>query len=218
VANFGQSTGRISEFQQIEATGSLYVDRTMSANKLSHIPKTIVLVGLMGAGKTCIGKRLAQRLGLPFIDADDEIEKAADCSIDDIFELYGESAFRDGERRVIARLLNGPVHVLATGGGAFVNDDTRAQVKATAISIWIRADIELLLSRTGRRNNRPLLKNTDPRKKLEALIEERYPAYEQADIVIESGRESPDVTVDQSLAALEDLLLSADHSIADAQR
>jgi shikimate kinase len=190
----------------------------MSANKLSHIPKTIVLVGLMGAGKTCIGKRLAQRLGLPFIDADDEIEKAADCSIDDIFELYGESAFRDGERRVIARLLNGPVHVLATGGGAFVNDETRVQVKESAISIWIRADIELLLNRTGRRNNRPLLKNTDPRRKLEALIEERYPAYEQADIVIESGHESPDVTVVQALAALEDLLLKPDHSIADAQR
>jgi shikimate kinase len=190
----------------------------MSANKLSHIPKTIVLVGLMGAGKTCIGKRLAQRLGLPFVDADDEIEKAADCSIDDIFELYGEAAFRDGERRVIARLLNGPVHVLATGGGAFVNDATRAQVKETAISIWIRADIELLLSRTGRRNNRPLLKNTDPRKKLETLIEERYPAYEQADIVIESGHESPDVTVDQTLTTLQDLLLSPDHSIVGTPR
>jgi len=190
----------------------------MSANKLSHIPKTIVLVGLMGAGKTCIGKRLAQRLGLPFIDADDEIEKAADCSINEIFELYGESAFRDGERRVIARLLDGPVHVLATGGGAFVNDATRAQVKKTAISIWIRADIELLLSRTGRRNNRPLLKNTDSRKKLETLIEERYPAYEQADIVVESGQESPDITVDQTLAKLQDLLLAPDQSIADVQK
>jgi shikimate kinase len=190
----------------------------MSTNKLSHIPKTIVLVGLMGAGKTCIGKRLAQRLGLPFVDADDEIEKAADCSINEIFELYGESAFRDGERRVIARLLNGPVHVLATGGGAFVNDATRVQVKDTAISIWIRADIELLLSRTGRRNTRPLLKNTDPRKTLETLIEERYPAYEQADIVVESGQESPDITVDQTLTKLQDLLFAADQSIADAPR
>ncbi|NKB19165.1 MAG: shikimate kinase [Alphaproteobacteria bacterium] len=189
----------------------------MSANKLSytHIPKTIVLVGLMGAGKTCIGKRLAQRLGLPFVDADDEIEKAADCSIADIFELYGESAFRDGERRVIARLLNDPVQVLATGGGAFVDDETRARVKETAISIWIRADIELLLNRTGRRNNRPLLKNTDPRKTLEKLIAERYPSYEKADIVIESGRESPDVTVDQALAALEEILPSFDRPNAD---
>jgi shikimate kinase len=218
VAKFRQSTGRTSEFQQVGVTGSLYVDRTMSTNKLSHIPKTIVLVGLMGAGKTCIGKRLARRLGLPFVDADDEIEKAANCSIDDIFELYGEAAFRDGERRVIARLLNGPVHVLATGGGAFVNDATRAQVKETAISIWIRADIELLLSRTGRRNNRPLLKNTDPRKKLETLIAERYPAYEQADIVIESGNESPEITVDQTLDTLQDLLLSRDHSIAGVPR
>jgi len=205
-------------FQSIGVAVSIYVGRTMSANKLSHIPKTIVLVGLMGAGKTCIGKRLAQRLGLPFIDADDEIEKAADCSINEIFELYGESAFRDGERRVIARLLDGPVHVLATGGGAFVNDATRAQVKKTAISIWIRADIELLLSRTGRRNNRPLLKNTDSRKKLETLIEERYPAYEQADIVVESGQESPDITVDQTLAKLQDLLLAPDQSIADVQK
>ncbi|MGB0574990.1 MAG: shikimate kinase [Alphaproteobacteria bacterium] len=190
----------------------------MSANKLSHIPKTIVLVGLMGAGKTCIGKRLAQRLGLPFVDADDEIEKAADCSIDDIFELYGEPAFRDGERRVITRLLNEPVHVLATGGGAFVNKETRRDIKETAISIWIRADIELLLSRTGRRANRPLLKNTDPRKKLETLIKERYPAYEQADIVIESGHESPDATVEQAMAGLEDLLLSTDPSMADSKR
>ena len=172
----------------------------------------------MGAGKTCIGKRLAQRLGLSFVDADDEIEKAADCSIADIFELYGEAAFRDGERRVIARLLNDPVHVLATGGGAFVNDDTRARVKETAISMWIRADIDLLLNRTGQRHNRPLLENTDPRKTLEKLIEDRYPAYEQADIVIESGRESPDITVDQALAALKNSLPSSDQVIANALR
>ncbi len=188
----------------------------MSANKQLHIPKTIVLVGLMGAGKTCIGKRLAKRLGLTFVDADDEIEKAAGCSIPDIFELYGEPAFRDGERRVIDRLLNEPVQVLATGGGAFVDAHTRARIKETATSIWIRADIELLLNRTARRNTRPLLQNTDPRKKLEKLIEERHPAYEQADIVIESGHESPDVTVDQAIEALEKLLPSSDSVIAEA--
>ena len=172
----------------------------------------------MGAGKTCIGKRLANRLKLTFVDADDEIEKAADCSISDIFELYGEPAFRDGERRVIERLLNDPVHVLATGGGAFVDAQTRARIKETAISIWIRADIELLLSRTARRNTRPLLQNTDPRKKLEKLIEERYPAYEQADIMIESGQEPPDVTVDQAIEALKKLLPSFDDVIADASQ
>jgi len=178
-------------------------DRTMGANKLENIPKTIVLVGLMGAGKTCIGRRLAKRLGLPFIDADDEIEKSAGCSIPDVFDLYGEAEFRNGERRVIKRLLNQPVHVLATGGGAFVDDHTRRRVKDMALSIWIRADIDVLLSRTKRRDNRPLLRDTNPREKLEELIKQRYPAYEEADIVIENGHESPDVTVDLVITALE---------------
>ena len=174
----------------------------MSANKLTHIPKTIVLVGLMGAGKTCIGRRLAKRLGLPFVDADDEIEKSAGCSIPDVFDLYGEAEFREGERRVITRLLNQPVHVLATGGGAFIDKHTRRRVKNMALSIWIRADIELLISRTKRRDNRPLLRDTNHREKLEQLIEQRYPSYEEADIVVESGHESPDVTVTKVIDAL----------------
>ena len=180
----------------------------MSTKELEQIRKTIVLVGLMGAGKTCIGQRLAKRLSLPFVDADDEIEKAAGCSISDIFNLYGEAAFRDGEKRVIARLLNDPVHVLATGGGAFVDNETRALIKGTATSIWIRADIDLLVNRTSRRDDRPLLKNTDPREKLEKLIVERYPAYEQADITIDSGRESPDVTVEQAITSLKNMISS----------
>ena len=174
----------------------------MSAKKLSHIPKTIVLVGLMGAGKTCIGKRLAQRLGLPFIDADDEIEKAADCSIDDIFELYGESAFRDGERRVIARLLNGPVHVLATGGGAFMNETTRALIKEKGYSLWLRADLEILVQRTSRRSHRPLLNNGNPREILQNLMDQRYPVYETADISVETDDSPHSVVVDRAMKAL----------------
>ncbi len=166
------------------------------------VPKTIVLVGLMGAGKTCIGSRLAERLGLAFVDADTEIEMAAGCSISDIFEVYGEDAFRDGERRVIVRLLGSPVHVLATGGGAFIDADTRSRMKRQAISIWLRADLDLLVSRVGRRGNRPLLAGGNRREVLEALIAERYPIYAEADIVVDSGRESPDVTVDRVIEAV----------------
>jgi shikimate kinase len=178
----------------------------MTSDALPHISKTIVLVGLMGAGKTCIGSRLAERLGLPFVDADAEIEKAAGCSISDIFELYGEAAFRDGERRVIARLLTGPVQVLATGGGAFIDPTTRAQVRDSAISVWLRADLALLLSRTVRRNNRPLLRNGERRETLKRLMEERHPIYAEADIVIDSARESPDATVERLIGALRDYL------------
>src|ERR1700732_435653 len=126
-------------------------------------PKTIALVGLMGAGKTSIGRRLAQRLGPPFIHADAEVETAAGPTIEEIFQRHGEAAFRDGERRVIARLLDQPPHVLATGGGAFMAPSTRALLKARSITIWLRADLELMLSRVGRRGNRPLLKAGDPR-------------------------------------------------------
>ena len=200
---------RIQNFNKPTMAADFIFDRTMGANKLINIPKTIVLVGLMGAGKTCIGRRLAKRLNLPFIDADDEIEKSAGCSIPDVFDLYGEAEFRDGERRVIKRLLKQPVHVLATGGGAFVDEHTRRRVKNKAVSIWIRADIELLLSRTKRRDNRPLLRGTNPREKLEQLMNQRYPAYEEADIVIESGHESPDVTVTQAIIALTTFVSSA---------
>lgn len=166
------------------------------------IPKTIVLVGLMGAGKTCIGSRLAERLGLPFVDADAEIEKAAGCTIPDIFELYGEAAFRDGERRVIARLLNGPVQVLATGGGAFMDPQTRAEVRDSAISVWLRADLPLLMSRTARRGSRPLLRDGSRRETLKRLMAERHPVYAEADIVVDSAREPPDATVDRLMEAL----------------
>jgi shikimate kinase len=172
------------------------------AREPTVLPRTLVLVGLMGAGKTCIGRELARRFGVEFVDADAEIESAANCSIEDIFRVYGEKEFRDGERRVIARLLSGPAHVLATGGGAYMDPETRARIREKAISIWLRADLELLVSRVARRNNRPLLKNGDPREILQQLMDERYPVYADADIVVDSGREAPEVTSDRVLAAI----------------
>ena len=176
--------------------------------------KSIVLVGLMGAGKTCIGKRLAKKLGIPFVDADVEIEAAADCSIEEIFTRYGEQAFRDGERRVIARILDDVPCVVATGGGAFVSAETRENVRHAGISVWLKADVEVLLQRVSRRNNRPLLKNADKRATLERLVAERYPAYEEADFTVESGNESPDITVNKVL----DVLRSRDSETEPARQ
>lgn len=177
----------------------------MSAPQL-HVPKTIVLVGLMGAGKTNIGRRLAQRLGLPFVDADTEIEAAAGETIVEIFERRGEAAFREGERKVIARLLASPVHVLATGGGAFMDPETRALIAERAISIWLRADLELLVARVSRRSNRPLLRQGSPRETLARLIEQRYPVYALADIVVDTVDGPPEATLERVLAALESFL------------
>lgn len=169
-----------------------------------RLDKTIVLVGLMGAGKSCIGKRLAAALGLPFVDADREIEAAAGgCSVSDIFALHGEKVFRDGERRVIQRLLGNPVHVLATGGGAFMDPSTRALVKDKGLSIWLKAELEQLLKRVGRRNDRPLLRDVDPRQKLSELMDLRYPVYAEADLTVESADGPPDITVQRVLRAIE---------------
>jgi shikimate kinase len=165
-------------------------------------PRTIVLVGLMGAGKTCIGRRLAGRLGLAFRDADAEVEAAADMSIPEIFEMYGEAAFRDCERRVLARLLSQAPHVLATGGGAFMNDETRALIKARGISVWLRADLDLLVRRTAKRNHRPLLKRGDPREILDGLMRERYPVYAEADIAVDSVDGPPEQMVARVTNAL----------------
>lgn len=147
---------------------------------------SIVFVGSMGAGKSTIGRRLAARLGMPFVDADAEIERAAGCSIEDIFAIHGEPAFRDGERKVIARLLAGSPHVLATGGGAFMDPETRAAIRAAGISIWLRADLDLLMARVSRRNGRPLLAKGEPREVLRRLMDERHPTYAEADIVVDS--------------------------------
>jgi shikimate kinase len=167
-----------------------------------QLPRTVVFVGLMGAGKSAIGKRLAQRLNLPFIDADKEIEAAAGCSIPEIFERHGEREFRAGERRVILRLLDNPVHVLSTGGGAFMDPETRARIAERAISVWLRADLDLMMKRVSRRSDRPLLQVADPRAKMQELMELRYPVYALADIAVDSIDAPPDVTVDRVHEAL----------------
>ena len=165
-------------------------------------PKTIVLVGLMGAGKTNIGKRLATRLRLPFVDADHEIEAAAGETIEEIFENRGEAVFREGERRIIARLLEGSPCVLATGGGAFMDPQTRAAIRERGISVWLRAELDLLVARVARRANRPLLKRGDAREILGALMEKRHPIYAEADLVVDSIDGPPELTLARVIDAL----------------
>ena len=167
-----------------------------------RLNRSIVMVGLMGAGKTSIGRRLAHRLHVPFTDSDSEIEKAANETIAEIFARDGEAVFRAGERRIIARLLDGPVQVLATGGGAFMDPATRARIREHGISIWLRADLETLLERTARRQNRPLLSQGEPREVLTRLMATRYPVYAEADIAIDSLAGPADTTVQKLLTAL----------------
>lgn len=165
--------------------------------------RSIVLVGLMGAGKSTVGRRLAQALRVRFRDSDDEIERAAAMSIPEIFERYGEAHFREGERRVIARLLRESPHVIATGGGAFMDAETRAELAKRAVTVWLRADLETLAQRCERRDNRPLLKAGGVRPTLARLIDERYPVYGEADITVESGDGSHDTMVAAIIKALE---------------
>ncbi|GAB3127715.1 shikimate kinase [Novispirillum itersonii subsp. nipponicum] len=167
------------------------------------LERTVTMVGLMGAGKSVIGKRLAARLGVPFIDADTAIENAAGFTIADFFARFGEAAFREGEAKVISRLLEGPVCVLATGGGAFMNANTRALIRSSATSIWLKASLDLLVSRTAGRSHRPLLNQGDPRAILGDLMERRYPVYAEADVIVPLVDESPDATCDRVQAALE---------------
>ncbi len=156
----------------------------------------IVLIGLMGAGKTTVGRRLAQRLDILFVDADDEIEQAAGCSIPEIFDIYGEAAFRDVEQRVIERLIGEGPMVLATGGGAYMAEKTRKTIADNALSVWLRADLETLVERTSRRSGRPLLEGGEsPRHVLQKLMDLRYPIYANADVVVDTGQESMDLTV-----------------------
>jgi shikimate kinase len=161
---------------------------------------------MMGAGKSSIGRRLASRLGMAFADADSEIEQAANATIPEIFEEHGEAYFRDGERRVIRRLLDGKPKVLATGGGAFIQPETRAAIQAAGISIWLKADRDLLLARVKRRSNRPLLQDGDPAEIIEKLIAERYPIYAEAAIHIQSRDIAHDAVIDDILTALADHL------------
>jgi shikimate kinase len=164
--------------------------------------KPIVMIGLMGAGKSRIGRELAAKLNLPFVDADDEIVKAAGCSISDIFELYGEEAFRDVEKSVICRLLEDNGKIISTGGGAFMNNEIRRAIVENGISIWLRAELDVLVERTGRRGGRPLLENGDSKEILQGLMDERYPVYAEADIVIDSQDVPIDATVNETADAL----------------
>jgi shikimate kinase/3-dehydroquinate synthase len=181
--------------------------------------RSVVLVGMMGAGKTSVGKRLAARLGLPFVDADAEIEAGAQLTIPEIFERFGEPYFREGERRVIARLLNGGPQVLATGGGAFMNATTRQAIAAQGVSIWLKPDVEVLIARVRKKSNRPLLQTTDPETTLRRILAERASTYALADITIESRDGPHDAAVDLSLRRLAELLCgSAEPSASDRRR
>lgn len=164
----------------------------------------------MGVGKSSIGRRLALALDLPFRDADNEVENAAGRSISEIFEAYGEEAFREGERKVIARLMDDGPHVLATGGGAFMNDETRELIKSRAVSIWLTADLELLARRVGRKDTRPLLRGKDPLVVLRELSEVRYPVYAQADLTVQTGDTPHQEAVEAVVAALSQHLAGAE--------
>ena len=164
--------------------------------------RSVVLVGMMGAGKSTIGRRLAARLRLPFLDADIEIETAAGMSIPDIFETHGEPHFRDGEARVIARLLDNGPSIIATGGGAFLREQTRSRIRDKAVSIWLKADAEIVLRRVKRRADRPLLQTADPAATIERLIREREPFYQQADLTIWSRDVPHEKIVDECIDAL----------------
>lgn len=177
---------------------------TELAGRLGNRP--IVLVGLMGAGKTAIGRRVAAELRLPFVDSDHEIEAASRMSVPDLFEKYGEDEFRALEQRVIARLLHEGARVLATGGGAFMNDETRAAIREAAVSVWLKADLDTLMGRVVKRQNRPLLKSDNPRAVMEKLMVVRYPVYAEADVTVQTRDERREVIADEVIAAVDAFL------------
>jgi shikimate kinase len=171
--------------------------------------RSVVMVGIMGCGKSAIGRRLATRLALPFKDADDEIEIAAGKSIPEIFADHGEPYFRDGERKVIERLLRHGPQVLATGGGAYMNAATRENIRRSGIGVWLRAELPVLMRRVMRRDNRPLLKSPDPEGTMRTLMEQRYPVYAEADIVVDSRDVAHEIIVDEIVKALSERLLKS---------
>ena len=173
-----------------------------------RLDRPVVLVGLMGVGKSTVGRRLAKRLGLPFVDSDSAIEDAAGCSPAEIFERYGEQDFRDGERRLVARLIEGEIRVIATGGGAYVDPRTRELLNERAITVWLDAPVDILAERTSRRDTRAQLRNGDPKAVLERLAEERRPSYQEAHIHVRSGDGAHKDVVDAIISALEDHLKS----------
>ncbi len=164
--------------------------------------RSIVFVGLMGAGKTAIGRKVAQILGMPFIDSDHEIETVSRMTIPELFDLYGEPEFRSLERRVIARLIEEGGRVVSTGGGAFMNEETRSAIAANGVSIWLKADLDVLMERVVKNRNRPLLRNPDPRAVMQRLMNDRYPVYALADVTVHTRAESKEVIADEAIAAL----------------
>ncbi|MCP4617104.1 MAG: shikimate kinase [Bradyrhizobium sp.] len=188
------------------ATDSLTLDAEITA---ALGKRCVVLIGMMGAGKSTIGRRMAVRLRLPFLDADTEIETAAGMSIPDIFETHGEPHFRDGEARVIARLLDGGPAVIATGGGAFMREETRNRVRDKAVSIWLKADADVIMKRVRRRSDRPLLQNADPEGTVSRLLGEREPIYGTADLIILSRDVPHDRIVEECIEALHAKLCAA---------
>ncbi len=168
--------------------------------------RSVVFVGLMGAGKTAIGRKVAQALGIPFTDSDQEIEQVSRMTIPELFELYGETEFRALEQRVIFRLLDSGQQVLSTGGGAFMNAQTREAITRSAVSVWLKADVDTLMARVMKKQNRPLLKNPDPRAVMLRLIEERYPVYGLADVTVPTRDERKEVIAAEVIDALADML------------
>jgi shikimate kinase len=169
-------------------------------------PKTIALVGLMGCGKTSIGRRLAKRLEIPFYDSDQEVEVAAGCSMKEIYSVFGEEALRRGERSVIARLLNQPLHVLATGGSSIIDEETQELMREKAITVWLNADLETLVARVSRRNDRPLIQAGNQQEVLEQLIEQCYPVYMKSDIQLQTFDEATSTTVDRVILAISEFV------------
>lgn len=178
----------------------------MSHPLASRLDRSIVLVGLMGAGKSTIGRRLAKRLDLPFVDSDEAIADAAGYTAAEVFERFGEADFRDGERRLVARLADGPLRVIATGGGAFVDDETRALLNARCHTVWLDAPVEILAERTGRRDTRPLLRGTDREAKLRQLLDDRRAFYAEAHLHVRSSKAAHADVVDRILIALDEHL------------
>ncbi|MBK5921935.1 shikimate kinase [Rhodothalassium salexigens] len=166
------------------------------------LDRPIALVGMMGCGKSTVGRRLARRLALPFVDSDQEVETAAGCPVSEVFERFGEAAFRQGEYKVLARLLDGRRKVIATGGGAFAEPGTRALIRARAVTVWLKADLDTLVARTARRDTRPLLRGADPRATLARLLDRRTPDYALADIHVVSADGPHGRVVDAIIDAL----------------
>jgi shikimate kinase len=183
-----------------------------------RLAKPIVLVGLMGAGKSTIGRRLAAALKFHFVDADQEIERAAGLTVAEIFEKHGEPEFRRGERSVIARLLNERPHILATGGGAFMDPSTRADLKEKAITVWLKAPIDVLMRRVERRDSRPLLKGDDPHTVMQRLIETRYPVYAEADVTVETNNAPHNLAVASVITALKEYTQNAPANVEAAEQ